>query len=278
MSREIVTAKLLSKSYGKQKVFDKINFFIKSGEIVGLVGRNGCGKTTLMKMILGVCSATSGVIQVKDKLKVGILLDCKVFEYLTAEENLRVISRYSGFSKTVDIEKRCEELLSFVGLANNRKTVKSFSFGMKQRLALALALLEQPDFLVLDEPFVGLDPIGINNFLDYIKKIRDKFGTTILISSHQLNEIEEICDRFLIIKDGRLIQSDEIRTEKILFTFANLSVELLEKMSSYSFYNRETIAISNNSDELNKLMAHIFEYHLVIKKIQSVKMANEFLE
>lgn len=133
----------LFKQYGSQVVLENVNFEIRSGEIVGLVGRNGCGKTTLMKLILGLASPTRGNIEKKEGVKFGFLLDCKVFEFLSGAENLKLIGSYGPSSPLVT---RVEELLEFVGLPNDKRKVKDYSFGMKQRLSLALALLEEPDF------------------------------------------------------------------------------------------------------------------------------------
>ena len=164
----ILKACNLGKSYGEQEVLTNINFDIQSGDIVRLIGKNGCGKTTLMKMILGFTSLTKGDIQFEGDSnyytkrealnKIGFLLDCKLFEDFSAYDNLKLFSMYSSVSNKKNLDERIDKLLTFVGLENSKKPVKSYSFGMKQRLGLALALLDDPEFLILDEPFVGLDP------------------------------------------------------------------------------------------------------------------------
>ena len=189
----ILRACNLSKSFGLQEVLTNINFDIQSGDIVGLIGKNGCGKTTLMKMILGFTSQTQGYIQFegdpnyhtkrKTLNKIGFLLDCRLFEDFSAYDNLKLFSMYSSTVNEENLDDRIERLLKFVGLDNSKKLVKSYSFGMKQRLGLALALLDDPEFLILDEPFVGLDPTGVRVLLDYIVKLRLEKGVTILITS-----------------------------------------------------------------------------------------------
>ena len=134
-------------------------------------------------------------------------MDCKVFEFLSGAENLKLIGSYSSVSPSLT---RINELLDFVGLSNDNRKVRDYSFGMKQRLSLALALLEEPNFLILYEPFVGLDPVGTQNFIEYIRKLRSELGVTVLVSSHQLSEIEEICDYFFVIKDRKLYRYSEI--------------------------------------------------------------------
>ncbi|HEM5174191.1 TPA: ABC transporter ATP-binding protein, partial [Streptococcus suis] len=235
---KILSACHLSKSFGSQEVLTNINFDIQSGDIVGLIGKNGCGKTTLMKMILGLTSLTEGDIQFKGDSnyhtkrkalnKIGFLLDCRLFEDFSAYDNLKLFSMYSSTFNEENLDDRIDRLLKFVGLDNSKKLVRSYSFGMKQRLGLALALLDNPEFLILDEPFVGLDPAGVRIFLDYIVKLRQEKGVTILISSHQLHEIGEICDYFLFINEKRVEMHSKLGENKIIITLDHVVPELEE--------------------------------------------------
>ncbi len=223
----ILRACHLNKSFGKQEVLTDLNFEIHRGDIVGLIGKNGCGKTTLMKMILGLTPRTKGEIQFEGDSeyttkrnslnKIGFLLDCKLFEDFSAYDNLKLFSMYSSSIDKSGLDKRINKLLKFVGLDSSKKLVKSYSFGMKQRLGLALALLDDPEFLILDEPFVGLDPAGVRVLLDYIVKLRREEKVTILISSHQLHEIEEICDYFLFINGKSIETHTKLGKNKITF-------------------------------------------------------------
>lgn len=254
----------LFKQYGSQVILENVNFEIKNGEIVGLVGRNGCGKTTLMKLILGLASPTHGNIEKKDGVKFGFLLDCKVFEFLSGAENLKLIGSYGPSSPLVT---RVEELLEFVGLPNDKRKVKDYSFGMKQRLSLALALLEEPDFLILDEPFVGLDPVGVQSFIEYIQKIRSQLGVTVLISSHQLSEIEGICDYFLVIKDRKLQHYVEISQSNLCIWLSYIPDKVRLALSDFATVEKNIVLIANDDRKLSELFRIISKERLTILKV-----------
>lgn len=220
---ELLEVKSLNKQFGDHTVLQDVTFSIKPGEIVGLVGRNGMGKTTLMKCILGLIETSSGSIvfdndkdykNKKEKMnKIGYLLDCKLFENMNAYENIKIQEMYRGKRYHKAEEKKIiDDILSLVDLKNDNKKVRDYSFGMKQRLGLALALLGDTKLLILDEPFVGLDPVGIQIIRDFIIKLSQEKNIAILISSHQLSEIENICDRFMYITNKHLYnyeQNDE---------------------------------------------------------------------
>lgn len=222
---ELLEVKSLNKQFGDHTVLQDVTFSIKQGEIVGLVGRNGMGKTTLMKCILGLIETSSGSIvfdndkdykNKKEKMnKIGYLLDCKLFENMNAYENIKIQEMYRGKRYHKAEEKKIiDDILSLVDLKNDNKKVRDYSFGMKQRLGLALALLGDTKLLILDEPFVGLDPVGIQIIRDFIIKLSQEKNIAILISSHQLSEIENICDRFMYITNKHLYnyeQNDEKR-------------------------------------------------------------------
>ena len=263
----ILQAHQLKKLYGKQTVLKEVDFSISGGEIVGLVGRNGSGKTTLMKMILGLTSRTAGQLEIDDQVRFGYLLDCKMFEYLTAYENLHLFAQYNQ-EEEEGREDRLLWLLEFVGLKKDKKLVKSYSFGMKQRLGLALALLEKPNFLILDEPFVGLDPLGTKKLQDYIQKIRDEFQITVLISSHQLEEIEAICDYFLVLDQGKITRSDVLRHSQLYLRLAEVTPQQKEALKAYPFEDDQTIVIENEPDLYNALFKDLVQNQVTISRLE----------
>ena len=273
----ILRACNLSKSFGLQEVLTNINFDIQSGDIVGLIGKNGCGKTTLMKMILGFTSQTKGYIQFegdpnyrtkrKTLNKIGFLLDCRLFEDFSAYDNLKLFSMYSSTVNEENLDDRIERLLKFVGLDNSKKLVKSYSFGMKQRLGLALALLDDPEFLILDEPFVGLDPTGVRVLLDYIVKLRREKGVTILISSHQLHEIEEICDYFLFINEKSIEKHSKLGENQIVITLGHVVPELEQDLRDMIDIKEGQITLPKDMSLLNSTLKLIYKYNSELKDI-----------
>ena len=264
----------LNKSFGKQEVLTNLNFEIQRGDIVGLIGKNGCGKTTLMKMILGLTPRTiqfKGDSEYNTKRnslnKIGFLLDCKLFEDFSAYDNLKLFSMYSSSFDKSGLDKRINKLLKFVGLDSSKKLVKSYSFGMKQRLGLALALLDDPEFLILDEPFVGLDPAGVRVLLDYIVKLRREKRVTILISSHQLHEIEEICDYFLFINGKSIETHTKLGKNKIIITLEYAVPELEQSLSKLVTLKEGQIILPHDMMLLNSILKLIYKYNCEIKEI-----------
>lgn len=204
----------LNKSYNKKKVIEDLSFELQSGEIMGLIGQNGSGKTTIFKTILGLVKKESGEIKINGKLiegkskgylnTIGTIIEYPTFyESLTARQNLMLIS---SLYDEVNLSK--EDLLNYlhlVGLDNSVDCkVSSFSLGMKQRLGLAQALIHQPTILLLDEPFNGLDPIGMKEFRDLLIELSKK-GVGIVISSHSLEELSKLVDTVTIINQGKVI-------------------------------------------------------------------------
>ena len=273
----ILRACHLNKSFGKQEILTDLNFEIHRGDIVGLIGKNGCGKTTLMKMILGLTPLTKGKIQFKGDSeyttkrnslnKIGFLLDYKLFEDFSANDNLKLFSMYSSSFDKSELDKRINKLLKFVGLDSSKKLVKSYSFGMKQRLGLALALLDDPEFLILDEPFVGLDPTGVRVLLDYIVKLRREKGVTILISSHQLHEIEEICDYFLFINEKSIEKHSKLGENQIVITLGHVVPELEQDLRDMIDMKEGQITLPKDMSLLNSTLKLIYKYNSELKDI-----------
>ncbi|WP_161979992.1 ATP-binding cassette domain-containing protein [Streptococcus sp. S784/96/1] len=204
--KNLLTITSISKHYGNQKALDKVSFTIKKGEILGLVGQNGAGKTTLIRVLSGLINKDEGEVIQETAYKIGAIIESPVlYPNMSAFDNLMYSALQIGIA---DTEKRIDEVLKLVGLSDvdPKKKIKDFSLGMRQRMAIALAILDFPDFLILDEPVNGLDPSGIKEMRDIIHNLRDRYGITILISSHILSELELVVDRFVIMHKGKVIK------------------------------------------------------------------------
>lgn len=202
----ILTTQNLTKKYGDKIAAGNINIHIHEGEIYGLIGRNGAGKTTIMRMISGLSTPTSGSYQIHGDHKngIGVLIESPgIYKNRSAFDNLKIKCIAMGcYSK-----EYVNELLRTVGLADTgNKKVGSFSLGMRQRLGIALALTGDPKMIVLDEPINGLDPQGIAEVRETLEKLRDEKGITVMVSSHILEELAKVADSFGIINNGELIQ------------------------------------------------------------------------
>lgn len=218
MGKFIVETNHLTKQYGTQKSVADLNLHIAQGRIYGLLGRNGAGKTTTMKMLLGLTQPTSGEVflwgkpllrHAKELLpRIGSLIETPGFyPNLTATENLNIFATLRGIPNRHAIK----DALDLVGLPyKDKKLFSQYSLGMKQRLAIALAVMHDPELLILDEPTNGLDPIGIAEMRSFIRKLCDERGKTILISSHILSEIALLADDIGIIDHGVLLEEESM--------------------------------------------------------------------
>jgi len=267
---EVLTVKNLTKKYGNIEVLKNVNMHIQEGEIYGLIGKNGAGKTTLIKTILGLTEIrmekfASGRIY----NRIGASLDFQGFyPELSAYENLKVFANIRGITK----KNAIDEVLEKVGLISQRdKKYKQFSLGMKKRLGLANAIMHEPEFIILDEPTNGLDPIGIADFRKYLMKISKEEQTTIMISSHLLSEVSIMADRIGILNNGVLIvekpieeiQKSNRKYLKISVTNVELTCGVLEeifKVEDYEVIDREQIYIYElrmDKKELSKELAKL---------------------
>ena len=224
----------LHKQFGRGKrqvkAVQNLDFEVKAGQVYGFLGPNGAGKTTTIRMLLDLIRPTTGTVtlfgksvqQNPDVLKrVGALVEGATFyPYLTGRKNLEVLARSGGYYDP----KRIQSILEQVGMDDraDRRT-KGYSTGMKQRMGLAATLLNNPDLIILDEPTNGLDPAGIQEMRLFIRELADKQGKTIFLSSHMLNEIEQVCDRVAIINKGKLVREGFVRD--LLSEQAQLVVE-----------------------------------------------------
>lgn len=208
----------LTKRFGERTAVDAVNLMVPRGVVYGLLGHNGAGKTTLIRMLLGLTRRSSGEIRLLGQpmpesrgdalARVGALVEEPMFHtHLTGRENLRVIADARG----LDVRKRIDGALDRVGLTGRAgDRVKSYSLGMRQRLGVARALLASPDLLILDEPSNGLDPSGIVEFRQLIRSFAEDEGRTVFLSSHQLGEVEKVCDSAAIIDRGRVLEHGTI--------------------------------------------------------------------
>ena len=208
----------LKKRIGLKTIVEDITFDMHEGEIIGLLGPNGSGKTTIMRMMVGLTKATKGDVYCFEKplglgktamlKEVGAMIETPEFyNYMSGWSNLKQMARVCGKKVT---RARMKELVEFVGLSKViRKKVKTYSLGMRQRLGLAQALLNNPKVLILDEPVNGLDPQGVQDFRNKLKEIAAT-GVSILISSHLLDEIEKVSDRIIVIEKGKIIADDKL--------------------------------------------------------------------
>ena len=210
----ILTIENLYKRYGRIQALKNVSFEIQKGRVYGILGPNGSGKSTTLGIVLNVVNRTSGdyrwfdgKIQTHEALKkVGAIIERPNFyPYMTAEENLKLVCKI----KSINYSK-INEKLDLVGLSERKNSkFSTFSLGMKQRLAIASALLNDPEILILDEPTNGLDPQGIHQIRDIIKKIASQ-GTTILLASHLLDEVEKVCSHVIVLRKGEILYSGSV--------------------------------------------------------------------
>ncbi len=218
MDEYAITTQNLTKKYKSIPVVDNVSMNVKKGEIYGFIGKNGAGKTTTIRLLLGLTPQTSGKYMIFgsdtniNKSKIGSLIESPaLYETLTAEENLIA---YCKLLNVKDEKKTIKEILELVKLNNTgKKKARNFSLGMRQRLGIAIALIGNPELLILDEPINGLDPAGIKEVRDLILTLNHNKGITVLISSHILGELQKIATCYGIINNGKLVEeitSDEL--------------------------------------------------------------------
>lgn len=215
---DLITVENLYKRLGKREIIKDISFSVREGEVFGFLGKNGAGKSTTIRIMAGLISADRGNIKimghdvktdlVKGLEHVGIVFENPDFYLsLTGRENLICFSRMYGKVP----EDRLEEIIKLIGLKERiNDRVKKYSLGMKQRLGLGQALLCNPKVLILDEPTNGLDPMGIIDFRNIIRKVSKENGTSVFMSSHMLSEIQQVCDRVAIIDNGRILAVEDL--------------------------------------------------------------------
>ncbi len=222
---DIIKTQNLCKHYKETTALDNVSLHIPQGTIYGLIGNNGAGKTTLMRILSNLQSPSSGTVLKSENIKIGVIIETPALSpTLSAKGNLKYQLKIFG-CPSEELKPKIAELLELVHLKDTRKLVMNYSLGMRQRLALAMALVGNPQFLILDEPLNGLDPEGIKDFRAIIAKLNEEYGMTILISSHILSELQKVANYYGFLKNGVLIQefsSSEIAdTDLETFYFKN---------------------------------------------------------
>ena len=215
MSEAVIKLDNVKKSYGSHVVLNGVNMQVNKGDIYGLIGRNGAGKTTIFKMILGLSEVNEGSVSIDgsegdkqlyaNRSKIGFLVGARFYGYLNARNNLRYTATLKGIPKKKQKEE-IDRVLEIVGLKDVKKPVKKYSLGMGQRLGIASAIIGSPEILILDEPTNGLDPQGIADIRHLIQRLRDEYGMTVIVSSHILSELENTADRFGIVNEGIVVK------------------------------------------------------------------------
>ncbi|HFI0245854.1 ATP-binding cassette domain-containing protein [Streptococcus suis] len=278
----LLSTQELSKQYGKQKAVHQVSLTINKGEICGLVGENGAGKTTLLRMLSGLISQTSGTITNSKDCRIGALIESPALQpNLSAIDNLRYMALQLNLKQA---DEKILETLAIVGLedVDPKKKSKDFSLGMRQRLAIALAILDKPDFLILDEPINGLDPVGIKEMRSIILNLRNQYGMTILISSHILSELEMVVDRYIIMHKGLIVkefskQELEQTLEEQLYLQTNnhpKTFTILEEQGIAYKIDKDYISLSSDTNVMS-LIHLLINHEIEVKEIFKQQMSFE---
>lgn len=286
-----ITTTKLTKVYEENCCVQEVDLHVPEGKIYGLLGRNGAGKTTIMRMLLNLAAPTSGSFQLfqeepskESYQKIGSLIEAPGFyDNLTGEENLRLLARLRGTHRRDCVE----HALRVVNLENeNKKVFHKYSLGMKQRLSIAAAIMHEPKLLILDEPINGLDPIGIHEIRKYLLYLSKEKNTTILISSHLLSEIEQLADYIGVIHEGKLIEEiDMSELHHRMRQFVEFEVSdvklaalLLERnfeIFDYTVMNDKVIRVFEKED-IRGLLNQTFVEHKIL--VDKVNLSQEKLE
>lgn len=295
MNNTVIKLRDISKKRGQTEILNHLNMTVYQKDIYGFIGQNGAGKSTTMKIIMSLIKETQGQLELFDTLdnqinrsRIGAIIENPAFyPYMTAYENLKYYIQYKGIVEINSIEK----VLKMVGLENARKKkYKNYSLGMKQRLGLALALINHLDLLILDEPLNGLDPQGIVELREILSHLNKKYGITMLISSHILDELEMIATRYGFIHQGQMIE--EITAEKLqekLKKYISLDVEniglasitLEQKLHTENFkvMDDHTIYLYDFVNESSLVATTLIQEGVILNKmnISNVSLENYYL-
>ncbi len=289
MKEYILKTYNISKKYKKNLVVDNVSISVKRGDIYGFIGQNGAGKTTLMKMITGLVNPSEGYIEIfkeveknkinKERKRLGALIETPaLYLDMSASENLEVLRIQKGIPGSSCVNEK----LKMVGLENTgKKKVKQFSLGMKQKLGIAMALLSDPEILILDEPVNGLDPKGIVEIRDLLKKLNKEKNMTIIISSHLLSELNQVATCYGIINNGKLIEEisqkelyDKCKKAlRIKVDDINKAVVCLEsvlKTTNFKVLKNNTIKLYDYIDNQIEVSKALISSNVITEEIVSI--------
>jgi len=293
MSSPVVELKKVTKVIKGKKIIDDLSFTIEEGEVFGFLGPNGAGKTTTIRMMVGLMGITSGEILICGKSVEkefeeaignigGIVENPELYKFLTGYQNLMQYARMvKGVSK-----QKVEEVVEFVGLKDRiHDKVKTYSLGMRQRLGLAQSLLHDPKVMILDEPTNGLDPAGIREIRDHLKKLTKEKGMSVIVSSHLLSEMEMMCDRIAIIQNGKLIDIQKVHDaqeskQKYFFEVDMKNIAVLKNRGIAYEKVDNGIAIEMEKEEVPNMIQLLIEKGIRIFEVKPIakSLEDRFLE
>src|SRR5882672_12924552 len=256
MTQAVLQTEQLTKKYRRRVVVDRLSLTVEQGDVFGFLGQNGAGKSTTIRMALGLVRPTSGRVRVLGYdmarrplaalKRVGAIIEAPAFyENFSGRQNLRMLAAMSGGAE----RQRIEMVLEIVGLRERaRDPVRVYSHGMRQRLGIAQALLPNPEFIILDEPTDGLDPQGLCETRELIQRLRNELGLTVVLSSHLLHEVEQICNRVAIIDEGRLLYQGSV--EDLLGKHKLIKLKVDRVNEAYELLMKNPLlSLSRNGDE-----------------------------
>ncbi len=283
MSQPLIEVKNIHKRYAKHHALDNVSFIIHEGRICGLIGENGAGKTTLIRIISGLIKQDSGEIVGLKGCKLSSIVESPALHLnLSAYDNLQYQLLLCGETPS---HEKIEEVLNLVGLANvdSKKKAKDFSLGMRQRLAIGLAIIDSPKLLILDEPINGLDPKGIKDIRDILATLKNDFNITILISSHILSELDLIADDYVIMSKGKVIQEDSKSTilsslaKKVIVSTAtnDTAIEILTANNCDCTLLPDKIEVTNTTLTINQMIDVLRENQIEIFEIYKEQVSFE---
>lgn len=291
---DMLSIRNLHKSFGDKTVLRSLDLSVRENSVFGFVGRNGAGKTTTMKAVLGLLRPDCGEItvagervvygQTRTNQYIGYLPDVPEFySYMTPWEYLRLCGEICGMKKE-DIRARSEELLTLVGLADEKHRIRGFSRGMKQRLGIAQALLNRPRLLVCDEPTSALDPVGRKEILDILLAAREQ--TTVFLSTHILSDVERICTDVAFLDEGKIAMEGTVNEMRNIRSTEEFVVEtmgeegvnaLLQVFADARHTQRNVLVFRGDQDRMYEVLRHVSRNRIPVQKIERVEPTLEVL-